>query len=124
MTADAPAPPPEFALEASDGPDGAHVLAVRGELDISTAPRLRDALREAADAERRTVVIDLSGSTFVDSTALGVIIAGMKALAPIGGRLALVNTSRPIGKTLAITGLDRSIAVGDSVESAVRALQD
>ena len=99
------------------------MLAVRGELDIFTAPRLRDALREAAEAERRTVVIDLSGSTFVDSTALGVIIAGVKALAPVGGRLALVNTNRSIGKTLTITGLYCSLAVGDSVDSALRALQ-
>lgn len=115
--------PPGFGLESREGPGGALVCHVRGELDIFTAPRLREMLDDATDAGRRLIVIDLTEATFVDSTALGVIIAAMKGLAPSGGRLALVNTRPSIAKTLAITGLDRALAVGGSVEGALAALE-
>ena len=101
----------EFAIEAFDAPRGARVLAVAGELDLYTAPQLRTALDRELDGGARALVLDLTATTFMDSTALGVLIAALKALEPSGGRL-VVATSRPsIVKTLAITGLDRAVAV-------------
>ena len=87
------------------------IVAVRGELDLYTAPDLRSLLLGAIQDGRTAVVLDLRETTFLDSTALGVIIAAMKALRIRSGRLVLVNDRTSITKTLAITGLDHLLAV-------------
>ena len=69
---------------------------------------------------RGAVVLDLRETTFLDSTALGVIIAAMKALRIRSGRLVLVNDRTSITKTLAITGLDHLLTVESELEDAVR----
>jgi len=97
------------------------IVAVRGELDLYTAPDLRSLLLEAIQAGRASVVLDLRETTFLDSTALGVIIAAMKALRIRSGRLVLVNDRTSISKTLAITGLDHLLSVESVLEDAVRA---
>ncbi len=99
--------------------DDVLVVAVRGELDLYTAPELRSRLLGAIEDGRGTIVLDLRGTTFMDSTALGVIIAAMKALRARSGRLVLVNDRTSIAKTLAITGLDHLLAVERSVDDAL-----
>ncbi len=96
------------------------IVAVRGELDLYTAPDLRSLLLGAIQEGRSAVVLDLRETTFLDSTALGVIIAAMKALRIRSGRLVLVNDRTSIAKTLAITGLDHLLAVEAAREDAVR----
>jgi len=96
------------------------IVAVRGELDLYTAPDLRSLLLGAIQDGRSAVVLDLRGTTFLDSTALGVIIAAMKALRIRSGRLVLVNDRMSITKTLAITGLDHLLTVEAAVADAVR----
>jgi len=100
--------------------DDVLIVAVRGELDLYTAPDLRSLLLGAIQAGRSAVVLDLRDTTFLDSTALGVIIAAMKALRIRSGRLVLVNDRTSITKTLAITGLDHLLAVEAVLEDAVR----
>ena len=96
------------------------IVAVRGELDLYTAPDLRSLLLGAIQNGRGAVVLDLRETTFLDSTALGVIIAAMKALRIRSGRLVLVNDRTSITKTLAITGLDHLLTVESALEDAVR----
>ena len=100
--------------------DDVLVVAVSGELDLYTAPELRSLLLGAINDGRTAVVLDLRETTFLDSTALGVIIAAMKALRVRSGRLVLVNDRTSITKTLTITGLDHLLAVETAVEDAVR----
>ena len=100
--------------------DDVLIVAVRGELDLYPAPDLRSLLLGAIQAGRSAVVLDLRDTTFLDSTALGVIIAAMKALRIRSGRLVLVNDRTSITKTLAITGLDHLLAVEAGLEDAVR----
>jgi anti-sigma B factor antagonist len=64
------------------------VLTVSGELDIATAPALRDLLAVAIDAGKRRLVIDLSAISFLDSVALATIVHAKQRL-PEGGRMAL-----------------------------------
>lgn len=99
--------------------DGVLVVTVRGDLDLYTAPDLRAGMLAAIGDGAASVVLDLRATSFMDSTALGVIIAAMKALRAQGGRLVLVNESRSISKTLAITGLDELLAVERTIEEAV-----
>ena len=97
------------------------VLSVRGELDLYTAPALRDRVLVAADEGQRRLVIDLSGVPFMDSSGLGVIVACLKRLRESGGDLALVTApGSPPSKLLSLTGLDRAIPTSSTPDDALR----
>ncbi len=66
--------PAEFALSEESLGEGRHVVAVRGEIDLFTAPELKKTLADAIENGAARVVVDLSETTFLDSTALGVLI--------------------------------------------------
>jgi anti-sigma B factor antagonist len=88
------------------------VLALEGELDLSTSPDLRGALEELA-AEHDRIAIDLRAVTFMDSTALGVIVTAMKRARERGGELALVGPTGSPRKVLSITALDQIVPIVD-----------
>lgn len=66
--------------------------------------------------------MDLTSTTFLDSTALGVLIGTVKRLRAREGRLTLVNTDANIAKTFEITGLDQIFTICPTREDAVAAL--
>lgn len=101
--------------------DGIPVLAVRGEIDVSTAPELRERLLEIAENGQPVVVVDLSDVSFVDSTALGVLVSGVKRFRSTGGDLRLVVTQPHISKVLEITGLNDVFAIYATADDALRA---
>jgi anti-sigma B factor antagonist len=100
---------------------GATVLAVRGEADLHSAPRLRDAIATAIEDGAQELVLDLSETTFVDSMALGVLLGTMKRLRARGGHLRLVVPSAEIRRIFEITQLDRVLLLYDTREEAVGA---
>jgi len=114
--------PLEFAV--SEGPIDAerHIVAVRGEIDLFTAPELKHVLAQCMEAGRVRIVVDLTEATFLDSTALGVLIAGVKRLRARGGELALVNVDENIAKTFEITGLDQIFTILATREEATHAI--
>ncbi len=114
--------PPEFALSQESLDDERHVVAVRGEIDLFTAPELKSALADAIEEGRSRIVVDLSETTFLDSTALGVLIGAVKRLRSREGRLTIVNTDDNIAKTFEITGLDQIFTIRSSRDDAVAAL--
>jgi anti-sigma B factor antagonist len=83
------------------------VVQVAGEIDLSTAPRLRDALVALAEDGIYDIEIDLSRTTFIDSTAVAVLVAALRRCQHGGGRLALVNPSPIARKLLHTTRLSR-----------------
>lgn len=99
--------------------DDVAVLAVRGEVDMWTAPRLRQHLMSLIGEGREQVIIDLEAVDFLDSTALGVMVGAHKRLAERGGGLSLVCSQRRILRVLEVTGLRRIFAVHDSVGAAL-----
>lgn len=101
--------------------DGTPVLEVRGEVDVSTAPELREKLLALAEQGRTIAVVDLSEVSFVDSTALGVLVSGVKRLRSAGGDLRLVVTQPRISKVFEITGLTDVFHIYATAEEAVRA---
>lgn len=101
--------------------DGIPVLTVRGEIDVSTAPELRERLLEVAENGAPVVVVDLSDVSFVDSTALGVLVSGVKRFRSEGGDLRLVVTQPHISKVLEITGLNDVFAIYATADDAVGA---
>ncbi len=99
---------------------GAHcVLGVRGEIDVSTAPRFRECLIGLVNDGHRQVVADLSEVDFLDSVGLGVLVGGLKRLRSHEGNLSLVCTQGRILKVFEITGLDTVFTVHASVAEAV-----
>ena len=86
---------------------GLGILTVRGELDISTSPRLHQELNDLIDAGTQQIEIDLSGVVFMDSSALSALVAAHQRAAGQHQRLTLANPSPVCTKVLGITGLDR-----------------
>jgi len=113
--------PSEFELTDEPLPDG-HLVAVRGEIDLFTAPELKQLLSEIVGAGTTRLVIDLSQTTFLDSTALGVLIGTVKRLGEEDGRMVLVSSDAAIAKTFQITGLDRIFEIHPTRDEAISAL--
>src|SRR4051812_47489894 len=109
----------EFAAWDEEADATTHVVAVRGEIDIFTAPEFKGRIAAAIDAGRDTVVVDLSGTTFIDSSSLGVLIAAPRRLAGRGGRLAIACDVPAVVSTFKITGLDGVLEI---VEPRAQAL--
>jgi len=114
--------PAEFGLSEEPLDGGRHVVAVRGEIDLFTAPELKKTLAEAIENGATRVVVDLSETTFLDSTALGVLIGAVKRLRTRDGQLAIVNTDANIQKTFEITGLDQIFTIVEGRAAALAAL--
>lgn len=114
--------PPEFLIteHAIDGER--HVLAVRGEIDLFTAPELKQVLAESIEAGRIRIIVDLTETTFLDSTALGVLIGAVKRLRSRHGALAIVNVDENIAKTFEITGLDQIFTIMATRDEAIDAV--
>jgi anti-sigma B factor antagonist len=102
--------------------DGAYVIAVAGEADLYSAPSLRRELDGAIDAGGKDIIVDLTRTTFIDSTALSVLVEATKRLRPDGGRLALVCVDQNLVKIFRITALDRLFPLFASRGEAVRSL--
>lgn len=85
----------------------AALVSVAGELDLYTSDELQHAIREAASVGADTVVVDLSGVGFIDSTALGVIVQETKRLEGRGRSLLLVTSDPRTVRVFEVTGLDR-----------------
>jgi anti-sigma B factor antagonist len=98
------------------------VLAVRGELDLFTAPDLKQRLMDAIEGGARGVVVDLGEATAVDSTTLGVLLAAMKRLRLHGGELVVACRDAEIGRTFEITGLDEVLPVLEDRDAALERL--
>jgi len=110
--------------ERSLGEDG-HVVAVRGELDLFTAPELRSLIADLIDQGKTGLVVDLVETSFIDSSGLAALVGALKRVAAAGGRLVLVNagSGSRLARTLTLTGLDRVLEVQPDCDSAVAALR-
>lgn len=95
------------------------VLEVAGEVDVYTAPVLRDRLADLLEAGKRHLIVDLGGVEFLDSTGLGVLVAGLNRAREVGGSLSLVCSQERVLKLFRITGLDEVFTVHATVEDAL-----
>ncbi|MHB1614318.1 MAG: STAS domain-containing protein [Actinomycetes bacterium] len=95
------------------------VVEVGGEIDVYTAPKLREELIDLVAAGRYHVVVDMQGVEFLDSTGLGVLVGGLKRLRAHDGSLALVCTRERTLKVFQITGLTKVFPIHSTVEGAL-----
>lgn len=102
--------------------EGDHtVVQVGGEIDVYTAPKLRERLVALVEAGEYHLVIDLEGVGFLDSTGLGVLVGALKRVRTHDGSLQLVCAQERIVKIFRITGLTKVFAIHDSVGAALHA---
>ncbi len=112
----------DFRARAEPAGDAAFVVVVAGEADLYSAPRLKRELDAVIEAGGRDIVIDLTETTFIDSTTLSVLVEGTKRVRPDGGRIALVCVDPNLVKIFRITALDRMFPVFGSRADALRSL--
>src|SRR5688572_8588448 len=108
----------ELGLEVTERGSWA-VLAVAGEVDVATVPRLREQLHSLVAQGQHHIVVDLEAVDFLDSTGLGVLVGALKRVRTNGGELALVCTQSRIRKVFEVTGLTKVFSLYDSVDEAV-----
>jgi len=110
-------PMPDYGVEVGQR-DGWAVVAISGQVDLATAPALKERLLQLVTDGEEHLVCDLTATEFLDSTALGALVSVLKRLKVKGGEMRLVCTSPSILKVFDITGLDRVFAIHASLDDA------
>lgn len=111
----------EFRLDTAGPAGDCAVLRVAGEVDLSTAPMLRERFRELAAAGTVHLIADLGRVDFLDCTGLGALVGGLRRLREDDGSLALVVTTPPILRIFQMTGLTKALDAWPSVTDAITA---
>jgi anti-sigma B factor antagonist len=109
----------ELAISTEQVSPTASVLVLTGEIDLYTCPELKTELLRVIEDGATLVVIDFAGTTFIDSTGLGVLIRGVERLRMNEGSLAVVSLDPNLTKIFEVTGLDRVFSIYDSREEAL-----
>ncbi len=100
------------------------VVALRGTLDIETAPALEERLTAGAADPDRPLVVDLLDCDFIDSVGLAALLRGAKPLQNGEANVAFVADEGPVRKLLTLTAVDRTIPVFATRGEAVAAVID
>ena len=108
-----------FAIEDRSVDADTHVVAVAGEIDLFTAPEFKQRVSAPIDEGRTHVVVDLTDTTFIDSSSLGVLIGAHRRLLRLQGRLVVVCNNDAIVKTFRITGLDGVFTIVGTLDEAL-----
>ena len=101
--------------------DGIEVIDVHGEIDMYTAPRLRELLIDLVSRGSYQLVVNLGKVGVLDSTGLGVLVGGLRRVRTRDGSLGLVCTLQRILKILKITGLTEVFGIYETVDQAIAA---
>jgi anti-sigma B factor antagonist len=109
----------EFQIDARVVDDGRALVAIRGSVDLTTAPELRNRLSELIDDGNTCIIVDLTGTDFLDSTGLGALVSAHKRLRMKGGEIRIVCADGQVRKVFEITSLDRVFAMHDSIDGAL-----
>jgi anti-sigma B factor antagonist len=100
---------------------GWSIVRVHGDVDVASAPVLREHLVRAVADGHVHVILDLDDVHFIDSTGIGVVIGLLKRTRSLGGDLRLVSTREMLARVFEITRLDRALPIEASVEAALAA---
>lgn len=113
----------QFGVQEESLGDRTHVLAVNGDLDALNAPKLGRRLMRLTSGGRGRIVVDLSATTFIDSTGLGVILDALRHLAGDGDSgFALVCPTKRVMRPFEVAGLTSRLDIFGSREDALGGL--
>lgn len=99
--------------------DDTEIVVVEGEIDVYTAPGLRELLIDLVNKGNYHLIVNMEKVDFLDSTGLGVLVGGLKRVRAHDGTLDLVCTQANILKIFRITGLTKVFGIYDSVREAI-----
>ena len=111
----------ELTLNVHPEPSGFTVIEVSGEIDVYTAPKLREKLISLVEEGSYQLIVDMEGVEFLDSTGLGVLVGGLKRVRAHDGWIDLVCTQSRILRIFRITGLNKVFSIYDTVAEATAA---
>jgi anti-sigma B factor antagonist len=97
----------------------AEIIAVAGEIDIATCGQFRAALLAAVEEGPGSVIVDMAGVSWLDSTGLGVIVGALKKARDRGGTVQVAAVPDQIAKRLLVTGLARLLGMHATVDDAL-----
>jgi len=97
------------------------VVDVAGEVDVFTAPKLREKIIDLLEGGSDHLVVNLEKVIFMDSTGLGVLVGGLKRVKERNGELALAGAQGTVQRVLSVTGLNAVFPMHETVEEATSA---
>jgi anti-sigma B factor antagonist len=110
---------PRFELSEEELDERTHLIAVSGEIHVSTAPEFSRRLNDAIGRGKTAFVLDLSGTEFIDSTGLSVLLNGLRRVTRAQGRMALIVTNPTVLRLFQITRLDSTFDIAADREAAL-----
>jgi anti-sigma B factor antagonist len=114
---------PRFHIQERVIDDRATVVAVEGEIHVSTAPEFSAMLSATVDGGRTSLVLDLTGVMFIDSTGLSVLLNALRQVTHVGGQMAVVCSNPTVLRLFEITRLDTTFDIHAELEPALAAVQ-
>ena len=105
-------------MDLTDGIESWTVITLSGDVDLASAPALRQQLADASEVAPSFLIIDLSGLDFIDSTGLGVLVGTLRRVRATGGDVRLAGASTSTARVFSVTGLDRVFGLYPTVDAA------
>ncbi len=114
---------PRFRTSERDVDDRTTVIAVDGEIHVSTAPEFSGVLSASLASGRTRLVLDLTGVTFIDSTGLSVLLNALRRITRAGGAMAVVCSNPTVLRLFEITKLDSTFDIQSTRDAALGRVQ-
>jgi anti-sigma B factor antagonist len=114
---------PKFRVQERVVDDRATIVAVEGEIHVSTAPEFSAMLSAIVDGGPTSLVLDLTGVMFIDSTGLSVLLSALRQVTHAGGQMAVVCSNPTVLRLFEITRLDTTFDIHAALEPALAAVQ-
>lgn len=95
------------------------MIDVAGEVDVFTAPKLRERIVDLVSQGSYRLIVNLERVEFMDSTGIGVLVGGLKRIREHDGVFALAGPTDPVKRVLSITSLNKVFPIHESVDEAV-----
>lgn len=105
-------------FETETRPDGVGVVSPRGRLTMASARQMREILTDLVGRGTTRIVVDMEGTTFLDSSGLGALIAGLKSARQAGGDLRIARPTPAVVTVFELTNLDKVLRPRETVEGA------
>jgi anti-sigma B factor antagonist len=99
-------------------PDGVGVVSPKGRLTMASARQMREILTDLVGQGTTRIVVDMQETSFLDSSGLGALIAGLKSARQAGGDLRIARPTPAVMTVFTLTNLDKVLRPRDSVDGA------
>ncbi len=114
---------PRFRIQERVIDDRTAIVAVEGEIHVSTAPEFSAMLSATVEGGRTSLVLDLTNVMFIDSTGLSVLLNALRQVTHAGGQMAVVCSNPTVLRLFEITRLDTTFDIHAEIQPALALVQ-